>query len=820
MSFYARYIPPSSAPASTSVKRAAPSTPQRSAKKQRTETSTRDKARVETVVRQQKKEEEQPRIQHNGSNGVLPSQASSPLSKNEVENGDISAQKPRREKKKKTQVVEEDSTEQPQIHQKVLSKYSKHRLKQSDETARNADVVLRDDRPKQQDGGLEAHDLEPIPQPKASDAPSAVPRYSTLPSWLEQPVTVSTGVSKSFSELHLHETLQQNLKTQSLLNALPIQCAVLPLTLDKSLHHRPDLCVAAATGSGKTLAYVLPILQSLINHESTKLRALVIVPTRALVKQVVHTFESLSAKCHVKVVGAEGSRTLAEEQTQLVEEHSVHDPREYERRRDEIIDWSDWSLERALENSVEEKTPKYGYVSVYASKCDVLVTTPGRLVEHLNSTQGFNLMDVEWVIADEADRLLNESYHEWLEIVLPALKDQAATARRNGLFKELRLDVPTRRVTKILLSATMTQDISQLLALELNNPKLVLVEHEGTRIDYPDTQDKPIAIADYQLPPLLNESAVPVKDTSDKPLYLLEILDQHVLASHQPDGVDKNDEVTMTREKRLQPASQEQSSDSDSSSDDDSDASSVSSVSSPTSSASSSSSSSASDTTSSDQPSKSVKLSNTTESPTNTTTPRILIFTSSTQSAHRLSRLLSLLKPSISPQIATFTRTSSAAANHPSNSTTTLSTQKKVLHDLATGKTTIVITTDLAARGLDIPHLTHVINYDIPSSTLTYVHRVGRTARANRAGHAWTLLEHRQAKWFWDEIGGKKYALGRAAAAAAAATAAKTTMSTHEQKIVRAGEISKVNVRIDPGMRDGYERALTQLGKDVRGQAE
>ncbi len=56
----------------------------------------------------------------------------------------------------------------------------------------------------------------------------------------------------------------------------------------------------------------------------------------------------------------------------------------------------------------------------------------------------------------------------------------------------------------------------------------------------------------------------------------------------------------------------------------------------------------------------------------------------------------------------------------------------------------VLVATDVAARGLDIEHITHVVNYDVPSSPDTYVHRTGRTGRAGREGVAITLVEPRE----------------------------------------------------------------------------
>jgi ATP-dependent RNA helicase DeaD len=60
------------------------------------------------------------------------------------------------------------------------------------------------------------------------------------------------------------------------------------------------------------------------------------------------------------------------------------------------------------------------------------------------------------------------------------------------------------------------------------------------------------------------------------------------------------------------------------------------------------------------------------------------------------------------------------------------------------GRVPILVATDVAARGLDISTVTHVINYDVPTSPDTYVHRIGRTGRVGRSGRAITFVENRQ----------------------------------------------------------------------------
>jgi len=68
----------------------------------------------------------------------------------------------------------------------------------------------------------------------------------------------------------------------------------------------------------------------------------------------------------------------------------------------------------------------------------------------------------------------------------------------------------------------------------------------------------------------------------------------------------------------------------------------------------------------------------------------------------------------------------------------------RVMARLRTGVTELLIATDVAARGLDIDQLTHVVNYDVPSAPDSYIHRVGRVGRAGREGVAITLAEPRE----------------------------------------------------------------------------
>jgi ATP-dependent RNA helicase RhlE len=73
------------------------------------------------------------------------------------------------------------------------------------------------------------------------------------------------------------------------------------------------------------------------------------------------------------------------------------------------------------------------------------------------------------------------------------------------------------------------------------------------------------------------------------------------------------------------------------------------------------------------------------------------------------------------------------------------------LDGFRSGSLGVLVATDIAARGIDVDGVTHVINYDLPEVPETYVHRIGRTARAGREGIAWSFCEFND-RYFLEDI--------------------------------------------------------------------
>ncbi len=125
---------------------------------------------------------------------------------------------------------------------------------------------------------------------------------------------------------------------------------------------------------------------------------------------------------------------------------------------------------------------------------------------------------------------------------------------------------------------------------------------------------------------------------------------------------------------------------------------------------------------------------------------------------HKLELLLQLLNDAKKGQVLVFTRTKRRATklatqlNNAGVNSTSLqgnlsqSKRQKAMNAFRKGQVKVLVATDIAARGIDVMQVSHVINYDIPDTAVAYTHRTGRTGRMENLGTALTLVTHEDMK--------------------------------------------------------------------------
>ncbi|XP_078082930.1 ATP-dependent RNA helicase DDX51 [Mustelus asterias] len=440
-----------------------------------------------------------------------------------------------------------------------------------------------------------------------------------LPQWLAKPMLVSKDIKQNLKVIEdvpgIDQKLLQKLRANGIHSFFPVQTEVIPTLLESSKHglmlgrggYRPrDICVSAPTGSGKTLAFVIPVVQALMDRVVCRVRALVLLPTKELAQQVCKIFSSYVEGTSLKVVIVAGQKAFATEQTSLVE-HTVAGCR---------------------------------------SLADIVVATPGRLVDHISKTDGFNLQHLRYLIIDEADRMIDSMHQDWLNQVVKAVYQVGECSAPSTLFQRTepgvctaashsRLQMPLQ---KLLFSATLTQDSEKLQQLALHQPQLFTSNYAPSELEPHMTQSEHRETVGtvrnkYTLPEGLTEFYVPCH-LNKKPLIILYFVLRMRFS-------------------------------------------------------------------------------------------RILCFTNSRDASHRLYLLLQAFG---GIQVAEFS--SRLSPNE----------RRKTLKEFEQGKLQILISTDASARGIDVEGVMCVVNYDAPQFIRTYIHRVGRTARAGKAGLAFTLL--------------------------------------------------------------------------------
>jgi len=202
----------------------------------------------------------------------------------------------------------------------------------------------------------------------------------------------------NFRELALSQAIQDILKVQGYTSPTPIQESVIPLVIEGK-----DVRAKAQTGSGKSASFVLPILELLDQRrgegKKAKIKALVLTPTRELTLQITEAFETFGKYLAVKpkAVAIIGGESIGDQLYKVQQ------------------------------------------------GCDILVATSGRFLEVLSKKQ-MNLSHIEFLVLDEADKMLNLGFSEELDHVLEAIPSKRQNLMFSATYPQKVLDI-TAKIT-------------------------------------------------------------------------------------------------------------------------------------------------------------------------------------------------------------------------------------------------------------------------------------------------------------------------------------------------------------------------------------
>ncbi|KAK9365830.1 P-loop containing nucleoside triphosphate hydrolase protein [Lipomyces kononenkoae] len=312
-----------------------------------------------------------------------------------------------------------------------------------------------------------------VPLPQRSQVKKDV--ISTIPEWIAEPEYVKPTFQVPFNRLGLSERMVKCLDSMGFDKAFAVQASVIGILNGETGDISPDgtqpVLVNAATGSGKTLAYGIPIVEALSQRVVPQIRAIVIVPTRPLIQQVRGVLESLAKGTSLRVFALRSERPFAEEQAIL-----------------------------------------------QAFLPDIVVATPGRLVDHIRSTQGFTLQHLRYLVIDEADRLLNQSFQDWADVLMESLHVKVTT------YNSLVATSWSYNLQKLVFSATLTRDAGKWASLKINQPRIIIVGDKSKSVSVDEK--------DFSVPFTLTEYMITVSDASTKPLILHNLLRQESISGH------------------------------------------------------------------------------------------------------------------------------------------------------------------------------------------------------------------------------------------------------------------------------------------------
>jgi ATP-dependent RNA helicase RhlE len=205
----------------------------------------------------------------------------------------------------------------------------------------------------------------------------------------------------SFSSYALHPQLLKALEEKGFDSPTPIQKLAIPPLLQGR-----DVMATAVTGSGKTAAFLLPILNRLIGQPRGKTKVLILVPTRELAVQITEHFQDLARQTALKGAAVYGGVSPAPQ------------------------------------------------VLAFRKGVDVLVATPGRLLDHMGNEYA-RLKGIEYLVLDEADRMLDMGFLPDIRRILGQLPD-----KRQTLFFSATLPPPIVTLAEEMLDHPVSLNIT------------------------------------------------------------------------------------------------------------------------------------------------------------------------------------------------------------------------------------------------------------------------------------------------------------------------------------------------------------------------
>ncbi|OSX66301.1 hypothetical protein POSPLADRAFT_1177733 [Postia placenta MAD-698-R-SB12] len=503
--------------------------------------------------------------------------------------------------------------------------------------------------------------------------------------------------SSTFLGLGLDPLIVTHLTTKmSISKPTSIQQAALPILLAKPSEDTSlrDVFIQSQTGSGKTLSFLLPIIEDLLPMSSLSYidrtigtLAIIIAPTRELAKQISDVLEA-----------------LLQLRLRPSDEESM----------DSAPRLTRWLVSGLLTGGATRTHEK----ARLRKGVPILVSTPGRLLDHLQNTASFNVGKCRWLVLDEADRLMELGFEETIQGILKGLDGRrklAAQAVQEGKSMEVGGWDWERRRRTVLCSATIREDVQKLAGTTLEDPVVI----KAVEIDTPSTDsDATLSKGDASLRTVGDQNFTPPSQLSQKyvivPLKLrlvtLVATLRSLLAQSRnrrgtkvivflscTDSVDFHwhllggtsmgeDQDTPTADTDEEPVDEESESEKKS-----------------------------------DSPKAGIP-----------------------SAADKVGAKSALL-----PDTSIFRLHGSLPLRTRLASLRGFSAVPKGKSQDAAASSSVLLCTSVASRGLDLPLVRAVIQYDLPTEggATEYVHRVGRTARVGKGGEAWSILAPSEANW-------------------------------------------------------------------------